>query len=129
MDGIVMKATHVWAMRMFAPLGQPVRHHIGCSGVAFGPILVVLLSNRWMYSIRPDIPQDVSLYAELFRRNVSVIRDGGTVALPSPAPLSEPFRWWIEPSPDTFRPCGLAVITSVRVCSGPGKSRAVAHVQ
>jgi hypothetical protein len=129
MDSIIMQATYVWAVRMPAPLGQAVKCHMGCRDRAFGPILGIPRSNQWTYLIRPDIPQDVSLYAELFRRNVSVIRDGGTVALPSPAPLSEPFRRWIEPPRDTFRPSGLAVIASVRACLGPGKLRAVAHVQ
>jgi hypothetical protein len=96
---------------------------------AVGPILALPRSNQWLYLIRPDVPEDVSLFAQLFRNHVSVIRAGGTVALPSPTVRSEAIRRWIEPPRDTFRPSGLAVIASVRACLGPGKVRAVAHVQ
>ncbi|WP_328410844.1 DNA-directed RNA polymerase subunit beta [Nocardia sp. NBC_00403] len=125
---IIMKATHVWALTMPAPLGQSVKHDMGRRGAAIGPILSHPRSNRWTFLIRPDVPDDVPLFADLFRHNASVIRDGGTVALPSPTIQSGAIRQWIEPPRDTFRPSGLLVIESVRACVGPGRARAVSHV-
>ncbi|MFQ6326679.1 DNA-directed RNA polymerase subunit beta [Nocardia sp. CWNU-33] len=125
---IIMKATHVWALTMPTPLGQAVKHDMGRRGTAVGPIVAHPRSARWTYLIRPDVPDDVPLFADLFRHNVSVIREGGTVALPSPTPQSGAIRQWIEPPRDTFRPSGLVVIASIRACVAPCRMRAVSHV-
>jgi hypothetical protein len=124
---IVMSATHVWALTMPTPLGQAVRYDMGRRGVAAGPIVAYPRSFRWSFLIRPDVPEDVPLFAELFQHNVSVIRDGGTIALPSPTGQVGAIRQWVEPPRDMFRPSGLAVIASVRACLGPGKARTVSH--
>ncbi|MEV4123650.1 DNA-directed RNA polymerase subunit beta [Nocardia sp. NPDC049707] len=115
---IIMKAEHVWALMLPAHLGQAVKIHMQHQGSDIGPILSHPRSNRWTYLVRPDIPDDVRLFAEMFRLNVSVVRTGGTVALPSPVDQGEQFRRWIEPPRCAFRPSGLVVVDAIRACSG-----------
>ncbi|WP_228815231.1 hypothetical protein [Nocardia puris] len=85
-----------------------------------GPILHHPRSDRWSFLVRPDIPDDVGLFAELFRANVSVVREGGTIALPSPADPHENFRRWILPPRCALRPSGLVVVAAVRACPPTG---------
>ncbi|WP_433202721.1 DNA-directed RNA polymerase subunit beta [Nocardia sp. CA-107356] len=125
---ITMRTSHVWAVTMPAPLGQAVRRDLQHRGAGVGPILAHPRSNRWTFLIRPDIPDNTKLFAELYRVDVSVVREGGTVALPSPTSKSEALRQWVEPPRDMFRPSGLIVIESVRACAGPGRRRTTAHV-
>ena len=115
---IIMKAEHVWALMLPGHLGQAVKIHMQQQGSDIGPILSHPRSDRWTYLVRPDIPDDVRLFAEMFRLNVSVVRTGGTVALPSPSDQGEQFRRWIEPPRCTFRPSGLVVVDAIRACSG-----------
>ncbi|WP_433681078.1 hypothetical protein [Nocardia sp. CA-119907] len=84
-------------------------------------------SNRWTYLVRPDLPDDDSLFAEMFRSTVSVVRAGGTIALPSPSDRCAEFRRWIEPPRCTFRPSGRNVVDTIRACTGSGRSPAVSH--
>lgn len=125
---IIMRTSYVWAVTMPAPLGRAVQRNMHQRGTGVGPISTHPRSNRWAFLIRPDIPDDTKLFAELYRLDVSVVREGGTVALPSPTQRSEALRQWIEPPRDMFRPSGLIVVESVRACAGPGRHRAVAHV-
>ncbi|WP_330232897.1 DNA-directed RNA polymerase subunit beta [Nocardia sp. NBC_00508] len=109
-------------------LGQAVKTEMQCWGTDLGPILSHPRSRRWTYLIRPDLPDEVSLFAELFRLNVSVVRDGGTIALPSPTGECPGFRHWVEPPRSMYRPSGRAVLDAIRACSGPGRRRAATHV-
>lgn len=115
---IIMKAEHVWAFILPVHLGQAVKTHMQQHGSELGPILSHPRSNRWTLLTRPNIPDDVRLFAEMFRLNVSIVRTGGTVALPSPADKGAQFRRWIEPPRCPFRPSGLAVVDAIRACSG-----------
>ncbi|WP_330250484.1 DNA-directed RNA polymerase subunit beta [Nocardia sp. NBC_00565] len=115
---IVMHADFVWALVLPAPLGQAVKVEMQRRRADIGPILSHPRSGRWAYLVRPDLPDDVSLFAEMFRLNVSVVRAGGTIALPSPADRGALFRRWVEPPRCTFRPSGLVVVDSIRACSG-----------
>lgn len=115
---IVMNAEYVLALMMPAPLGQAVKADMQRQGTDIGPILSHPRSGRWAYLVRPDLPDDDRLFAEMFRLNVSVVRAGGTIALPSPADRGAMFRRWIEPPRCTFRPSGLVVVDSIRACSG-----------
>ncbi|WP_454194130.1 DNA-directed RNA polymerase subunit beta [Nocardia sp. Marseille-Q1738] len=110
------------------PLGQAVKGEMQRRDVDLGPILSHPRSRRWTYLIRPNLPDEVSLFAEMFRLNVSVVRDGGTIALPSPADQCVEFRHWVEPPRCMYRPSGLAVVDAIRACAGPGRFRAVTHV-
>ncbi|TLG12200.1 DNA-directed RNA polymerase subunit beta [Nocardia cyriacigeorgica] len=122
---IVMRADHVWGLMMPSALGLAVhgdlrrsRDHDSASGV--GPIISHMRSGRWTFLIRPDLPDDTALFAEMFRLDVSVVRTGATIALPSPTDQGERFRRWIQPPRSPFRPSGLTVIDSIRTCAGRG---------
>ncbi|MEU7768382.1 DNA-directed RNA polymerase subunit beta [Nocardia sp. NPDC049190] len=127
MGRIVMPATHVWALMMPAHLGQAVKIEMQSQETDLGPILSHPRSIRWTYLIRPDLPDEDSLFAELFRLNVSVVREGGTIALPSPTDQRVEFRRWVEPPRCMYRPSGALVLNAIRACLGPGKHRAVTH--
>ncbi|TLF60645.1 DNA-directed RNA polymerase subunit beta [Nocardia cyriacigeorgica] len=118
---IVMRADLVWALMMPAGLGALVKCDLqrrrGREG-GVGPIMSHLRSNRWTFLIRPDLPDETPLFAEMFRLNVSVVRIGATIALPSPADEGAQFRRWVELPRCTYRPSGLAVVDSVRACTG-----------
>jgi hypothetical protein len=124
---IIMRSSHVGALTMPAPLGRAVRDMMRRRRDALGPIVAHPRSNRWTYLIRPDLPEDTKLFAELFRINVSIVREGGTVALPSPTAESGAVRHWIETPRDRFRPSGMVVVECIRACGGPGRRWAVAH--
>lgn len=115
---IVMRADHVWALMMPAHLGQRVRVDLRNRGAACGPVISHLRSNRWSFLVRPDLPDETPLFAELFRIDVSVVRTGGTIALPSPTDWGARFRRWIQPPRCAFRPSGRTVIESIRSCTG-----------
>lgn len=113
-----MKADHVWGIVMPAHLGQAVKVRMQQQDSDLGPILSHPRSNRWTYLIRPDLPDEVRLFAEMFRLDVSVVRTGGTIALPSPTDQCVEFRRWVEPPCCTFRPSGRVVLDAIRVCAG-----------
>ncbi|MBF6437873.1 DNA-directed RNA polymerase subunit beta [Nocardia cyriacigeorgica] len=118
---ITMPADLVWALMMPAGLGQHVKTYLERRRGAdpgVGPIISHLRSNRWTFLIRPDLPDDTPLFAEMFRLNVSVVRIGATIALPSPTDEGAQFRRWIELPRCTFRPSGLAVVDAIRACTG-----------
>ncbi|WP_459545148.1 hypothetical protein [Nocardia sp. X0981] len=56
----------------------------------------------------------------MFRLDVSVVRTGATIALPSPTDRGELFRRWIQPPHCPYRPSGRAVIGSIRACAARG---------
>jgi hypothetical protein len=113
-----MSAEYVLALMMPAPLGHAVKVDMKRRGADVGPILSHPRSGRWAYLVRPDLTDDDRLFAEMFRLNVSVVRSGGTIALPSPSDRGAMFRRWVEPPRCTFRPSGLAVVDAIRACSG-----------
>ncbi|MCC3326614.1 hypothetical protein [Nocardia abscessus] len=83
-------------------------------GYKLGPILSHPRSKRWTFIIRPDVPDDVPLFAEMFRLDVSIVRDGGTIGLPSPADRGTKFRAWIVLPDSHVRPSGRLVVRAVR---------------
>ncbi|WP_040834147.1 hypothetical protein [Nocardia brevicatena] len=115
---IVMRATRVWAVTMPAPLGRSVRSELAGRHGETGPILAHPRSNRWSFLIRPDLGDDVHLFAEMFRLDVSIVRTGGTIALPSPTDLDTHLRQWVEPPRCPFRPSGLVVTDAIRRAAG-----------
>ncbi|MEU0506835.1 DNA-directed RNA polymerase subunit beta [Nocardia sp. NPDC005998] len=119
---IIMRADFIWALMMPFPLGQAVKAHMQREDRDIGPILSHPRSSRWSYLVRPDLPDDDYLFAKMFRLNVSVVRTGGTIALPSPADQHVEFRCWIESPRCTFRPSGLVVVDAIRACAGSGRS-------
>ncbi|BDT93181.1 DNA-directed RNA polymerase subunit beta [Nocardia sputorum] len=127
---IVMRAGSVWAMTMPTRLGQAVKAHLQSGGVALGPIVGHPRSGRWTFLTQPDLPDDVRLFAELFRLDVAVARSGATIALPSPTAAVGAIRHWVVPPRNAFRPSGHLVVEAVRAWADqmprtrrrPGKS-------
>ncbi|MFI9632360.1 DNA-directed RNA polymerase subunit beta [Nocardia sp. NPDC051929] len=123
---IVMRAGSVWAVTMPSRLGRAVKAHMQSRGVALGPIVGHPRSGRWTFLISPDIEDDdVKLFAEMFRRDVSIAREGAVIALPSPSPNGS-IRQWIVPARNAFLPSGLAVVDAVRAWSDVGSQTATA---
>ncbi|NKY31356.1 hypothetical protein NG2371_06372 [Nocardia gamkensis] len=114
---IVMRAGSVWAVTMPSRLGQAVKAHMQCTGIALGPVVGHPRSGRWTFLVRPDIEDDdVKLFAEMFRKDVSIAREGAVIALPSPSPNGS-IRQWIVPARSDFLPSGLVVVDAVRAWS------------
>ncbi|WP_039803078.1 hypothetical protein [Nocardia araoensis] len=114
---IVLRAGSVWAVTMPSRLGRAVRAHMQSSGIVHGPIVGHPRSGRWTFLVRPDIEDDdVKLFAEMFRREVSIAREGAVIALPSPSPNGS-IRQWVVPARNAFLPSGLAVVEAVRAWS------------
>ncbi|MCC3327927.1 DNA-directed RNA polymerase subunit beta [Nocardia abscessus] len=111
---IVLRAGSVWAMTMPARLGQAVKAHLQSGGVPLGPIVGHPRSGRWTFLIRPDLPDDGRLFAELFRLDVAVAGSGATIALPSPTASVGAIRHWIVPPRSSFRPSGGVVVDAIR---------------
>ncbi len=95
------------------------------AGIGAGPIISHVRSGRWSFLVEPDIPDDTALFAEMFRLNVSIVRTGATIALPSPIDRGELFRRWIHLPPCTIRPSGLAVIDSIHACTARTSWRSI----
>ena len=126
---ITMTASYVWGLMMPAHLGQAVLAHMRGVGAEIGPVMSHPRSLRWTFLVRPNLSDDVSLFAEMFRHNVSVVRDGGTIALPSPTDQRVEFRRWVEPPRCIFRPSGLVVVEPIRACAVFGAHRPVIRGQ
>lgn len=114
---IVVKAGAVGAITMPALLGQRVRDDLLRRRSTLGPIMSHLRSARWTFLVRPDVRDDIQLFAELLRHNVSIVPIGGDIALPSPGDTHTGYRQWVVPPRDTFRPSGLEIIDTVRTCT------------
>jgi hypothetical protein len=113
-----VRAGNVSAVNMPADVGQKVKAHMQTRQCSVGPIISHPRSRRWTFIVRPDLPDDVPLFLELFRLNVTIARIGALIALPSPVDQHAGLRVWIEPPRDTFRPSGIAVVDAIRACTG-----------
>ncbi|WP_228002276.1 DNA-directed RNA polymerase subunit beta [Nocardia australiensis] len=123
---ITVRADTVSAITTPAILGQAVKVHMQTRHYAVGPIISHPRSQRWTFLVRPDLPDEVPLFSELFRLNVTIARSGAQIALPSPTDRHAGLRVWIEPPRDTFRPPGTVVVEAIRACVGvrpPGANR------
>ncbi|GAA5048501.1 DNA-directed RNA polymerase subunit beta [Nocardia callitridis] len=121
---IIMPATHVWALMLPGLLGQAIKVEMQSTETELGPIIAHPRSRRWTYLVRPDLPEEDSLFREMFRLNVSIIRSGATIALPSPTDQCVEFRRWVQPPRSFYRPSGLAVLDAIRRCRGVHYRRA-----
>ncbi|WP_159920935.1 MULTISPECIES: DNA-directed RNA polymerase subunit beta [Nocardia] len=111
---IVMRTGAVWALTMPASSGRDVHAWMHSHGHRAGPILTHPRSRRWTFLIRPDLSQEMGLFAEMFRVNVSIVGAGGVVALPGPGQRPGRFREWLSPPRDSFRPSGWTVVAAIR---------------
>ncbi|WP_330228512.1 DNA-directed RNA polymerase subunit beta [Nocardia sp. NBC_00508] len=113
---IVVRSGMIGGITMPARLGQQVRDNLLHNRFALGPVIAHVRSGRWTYLIRPDLPDDIRLFAELFRLDVSVVPIGGDIALPSPADAHAVYRQWVVAPRDSFRPSGLLIVETIRAC-------------
>ncbi|NKY27475.1 hypothetical protein NG2371_00444 [Nocardia gamkensis] len=111
---IVARCGSVWAITMPAVLGQAVKVWMQNQGYKLGPILSHPRSKRWTFIIRPDLPDEIPLFAEMFRLDVSIAREGGTIGLPSPADVGTKFRAWIVRPDSHVRPSGHVIVEAIR---------------
>ncbi|GAA5081647.1 hypothetical protein GCM10023319_23480 [Nocardia iowensis] len=116
---ITFLAGSTGAVTMPGSLGSVLLQYMQRKGVAVGPIVAHVGSNRWTFLIRPDVPDDdTQVFKNLFRLNVLIVREGA-IALPSPT--GEPgggSRRWIELPRNTFRPSGRVVVDAILGCTG-----------
>ncbi|WP_069167888.1 DNA-directed RNA polymerase subunit beta [Nocardia altamirensis] len=115
-ERIVFTSGSVGAVTMPAELAAPVKAYMLSRHSRIGPVISHPRSKRWTFLVRPDIPDEVQLFAELFRRNASVARWGAEVVLPSPYDRHMTYRVWVNSPRDGFRPSGMAVVEAMRSC-------------
>ncbi|MGQ4597239.1 DNA-directed RNA polymerase subunit beta [Nocardia sp. R6R-6] len=118
---ITVRAGCIGAITMPAALGERVQDYLTEHHIDLGPIICHERSKRWTFLTRPNLSDDVRLFAELFRLNVSIVPFGGEIALPSPEDVSARYRHWIVAPCNGFRPSGSSIIDAVRSCSGAQK--------
>ncbi|WP_433655054.1 DNA-directed RNA polymerase subunit beta [Nocardia sp. CA-128927] len=118
---IVFRAGTVGAITMPAHIGARVRVCIEERPGWAWPIVSHPRSKRWTFLVGPNLPSDdVALFAEMFRHNVSIAPMGAEVALPSPLRSDElSCREWVCQPRDGFRPPGTAVVEAIRCCLSP----------
>ncbi|MEV6323033.1 DNA-directed RNA polymerase subunit beta [Nocardia sp. NPDC051787] len=118
---ITVRAGFVGAITMPAMLGRRVRDDLTDRLIGLGPIICHERSKRWTFLTRPDLSDDVRLFAELFRHNVSIVPCGGEIALPSPDDANARYRHWIVAPRNGFRPSGSSIVEAIRSCARAGK--------
>ncbi|MBF6326503.1 DNA-directed RNA polymerase subunit beta [Nocardia cyriacigeorgica] len=114
LGSIVLRAgTDVSAVTMPTELGVRVRNHIRGRGRYTGPVISHPRAKRWTFLVNPDIPDDVSIFAEMFRINVTIARYNAQIALPAPTTDFQ-FRLWVHPPEGSFRLPGTQVVDAIR---------------
>ncbi|MGK8523738.1 DNA-directed RNA polymerase subunit beta [Nocardia asteroides] len=121
---IVMRTGSVWAVTMPASSGRDVDAWLHSHGHRAGPVLTHPRSRRWTFLVRPDLSEEMELFAEMFRADVSIVGAGGLVALPGPEQRPGRFRAWLSRPRDAFRPSGRIVVAAIRD-RGQGSRRLV----
>lgn len=108
----------IGAITVPAQLGAQVKNHMREHGAPAGPIVSHPRSKRWTMLVRPDVSNDVPLFSEMFRLNVTLVPPGAEIALPSPV---DDVRVWAQAPRDSYRPSGMGVIDAIRACSPRGR--------
>ncbi|WP_227979301.1 DNA-directed RNA polymerase subunit beta [Nocardia spumae] len=112
---IVVKVGVIAAITMPEPLGGRVLDALTARGTATGPIILHTHSRRWTFLLEPDIPfEDYELYAEMYRRSVTIAPIGASVALPAPTDPEDGYRVWKQLPPSDSRPSAALVIELIR---------------
>jgi hypothetical protein len=127
MGRIIMRASRVWGVTVPAELAAMVRLAMREAYSGACPVISHPRSRRWTFLTRSDLPDDDRLFAEMFRLNVSIVRTGGIIALPSPRDRSTHLRRWVEPPHGPIRPSGQLVVQAIRTCAGPPKTKRAAR--
>ncbi|WP_157106894.1 DNA-directed RNA polymerase subunit beta [Nocardia arthritidis] len=113
---ITLRAGRVCGLMMPAFIGSEVKAWTQRAGYPAGPVLTHPRSQHWTFLTGPDLPEDIRLFAEMSRLNVSILR-AGVIALPGPGQRPGLFRAWVRPPHDDYRPPGRIVIEAVRGCA------------
>ncbi|UGT68709.1 DNA-directed RNA polymerase subunit beta [Nocardia gipuzkoensis] len=113
---ITLRAGRVCGVMMPAFIGSEVKAWMQRAGHRCGPVLTHPRSQRWTFLTGPDLPDDIRLFAEMSRLNVSILR-AGEIALPGPGQRPGLFRAWVYPPRDAYRPPGRAVVEAIRGCA------------
>ena len=112
---LVVKVVVVAAITMPALLGERVLAALVEGGMEAGPIVLHTRSRRWIFLLEPDIAfEDYELYAEMYRRSVTVAPLGASVALPAPTVPEDGYRVWQHLPLNDSRPSAALVIERVR---------------
>ncbi|WP_327145254.1 DNA-directed RNA polymerase subunit beta [Nocardia sp. NBC_01327] len=115
---IVAKAdSDLAGFTMPVELGELVKAEMRTRNVPWGPIVAHVRARRWMFLVDWETRDDigVSLDSEMMRSNVSVVRPGGEIAFPSPAPSSIQREWIVNPN-SRHRPSAGTVLEVIRHC-------------
>ncbi|MET7767517.1 DNA-directed RNA polymerase subunit beta [Nocardia sp. NPDC005366] len=114
---ISVRAGLVWAIQLPSELAQMVKMDLDRRQHGGGPVISHPREAQWTFLIRSDIPAQVAARdTTLWRSRVKILRDGADIMLPSPSDQGHFYRAWITPAHSSFRPSGLAVLDSIRVC-------------
>lgn len=114
---ITVLAGTVWAVRMPAVLGQLVKMDLDRRGCGGGPVISHPRGAAWTFLVRSDIPAGaLAREIPLWRNKIRILDGGAEIVLPSPVGSGVFHRMWITPARGTFRPSGLAVVDSIRLC-------------
>ncbi|MEV5648193.1 DNA-directed RNA polymerase subunit beta [Nocardia sp. NPDC052254] len=114
---IIVKVGVIAAITMPEPLGIRVLDALSARGAADGPIILHTRSRRWTYLLEPDIPfEDYELYAEMYRRSVTIAPVGASVALPAPTDPEDGYRSWKRLPDNDCRPSAALLVEVVRDC-------------
>ncbi len=115
---IIVKVGVVAAITPPETLGERLLDAMAARGIATGPIILHTRSRRWTFILEPDIPfEDYELYAEMYRRSVTIAPIGAGVALPAPGDPEDGYRVWKQLPPGDSRPSAALVIELVRDCA------------
>ncbi|MGW4366123.1 DNA-directed RNA polymerase subunit beta [Nocardia takedensis] len=119
--GITFRAGFVWGLMMPSELGNRVRLDLERHGDGGGPIVSHPRSATWTFLMRSDIPATrLPEFGALPRAGVRLIREGGVIALPSPADSDPVYRAWITAAHSAFRPSGMVVLEAANRCVAAG---------
>ncbi len=119
---IVVKVGVIAAITMPEALGARVLESLIAGGDEAGPIILHTRSRRWTFLLEPDIAfEDYELYAEMYRRSVTIAPVGASVALPTPTDPEDGYRTWKLLPHSMFRPSAALLIDIVRDCARQGR--------
>ena len=99
-------------------LGASVLDTSIARGAVTGPIILHTRSRRWTFLLEPDIPfEDYELYAEMYRKSVTIAPIGASVALPTPSDPEDSYRRWKQLPANASRPSAADLIDLIRECA------------
>ncbi|MEU6559978.1 hypothetical protein [Nocardia nova] len=99
-------------------LGKPVLEALVARGIESGPVILHTRTRRWTFLLEPDIAfEDYELYAEMYRRSVTIAPVGASVALPAPTDPEDGYRTWKVLPPSMFRPSAALLVEIIRDCA------------